>query len=694
MITQIIIIRELLSVLGGNELIIGICTGSWMLLTGIGALLNKKFENLVKKSGFTGFIQICLSVIPIIIVFCLYFFKNHLLLYGIMPNFIQVLLFSLLLLLPYCLIAGLAFPVFAHFAAKEVTNKVSKIYALETAGGVAGCIIFTFFLSNKTDSWNILLMLAIINLLLGSGYLFFKNNFIYSIIIFAIALIIIPLFNILKIKDITLNMIYPDQQIILSEESSYGKLVVTKQSGQLNYYENGVPIFSSNNVIENEEIIHFGMVQRDSIKDVLMIEGGSGGALLEILKYPVQNIIYTCINPLLIKTGKLSGNIPENNKIQIFNVDGRFFINNTKKYFDMVFVNTSEPSTINLNRFFTKEFFYDIKKKLKPGGIVITSLPSTANYMSNKQLSMHSILNTTLKSVYKNVEIIPASRNYFLASDSVIYINIAEKIMNKNIENQYVNQYYISDISLKEYSETIEKKLIKNADINSDFRPVEFYNQLGVWYEKTSTNTLLFTVIIVAIVFLFIFFLNPVRLGVFSSGLNISSIELLLIMTFQILYGYIYEYIGLLIALCLTGLALGSYFAEKINVNNKYKVFMNRQFMLVLIPLFIVPSFILYSNYSVSSLILFIYISLFSFGGSLIGGLQFGLSTKLQNKKILDKARLSYSADLFGSFAGALIIPLLLIPVWGFVKTCLILSGFNLLCLLIMWLKRNYILIN
>jgi len=91
---------------------------------------------------------------------------------------------------------------------------------------------------------------------------------------------------------------------------------------------------------------------------------------------------------------------------------------------------------------------------------------------------------------------------------------------------------------------------------------------------------------------------------------------------------------------------------------------------------------------------LFIYISLFSFGGSLIGGLQFGLSTKLQNKKILDKARLSYSADLFGSFAGALIIPLLLIPVWGFVKTCLILSGFNLLCLLIMWLKRNYILIN
>ena len=41
MITQIIMLRELLSVFHGNELIIGIALSNWMLLTGIGAYLGK-----------------------------------------------------------------------------------------------------------------------------------------------------------------------------------------------------------------------------------------------------------------------------------------------------------------------------------------------------------------------------------------------------------------------------------------------------------------------------------------------------------------------------------------------------------------------------------------------------------------------------------------------------------------------------
>ena len=55
--------------------------------------------------------------------------------------------------------------------------------------------------------------------------------------------------------------LYPNQEIIYHDETAYGNIVVTKKAEQFNFYENGVSLFSTDNVISNEENVHYAMIQ-------------------------------------------------------------------------------------------------------------------------------------------------------------------------------------------------------------------------------------------------------------------------------------------------------------------------------------------------------------------------------------------------------------------------------------------------
>ena len=73
--------------------------------------------------------------------------------------------------------------------------------------------------------------------------------------------------------------------------SPYGSLVVTKSGGQLNFIENGAPLFSTENAEKVEETVHYAMAQRPHAVNVLLVSGGVSGTLQELLKYPVGGSI-------------------------------------------------------------------------------------------------------------------------------------------------------------------------------------------------------------------------------------------------------------------------------------------------------------------------------------------------------------------------------------------------------------------
>ena len=106
--TQLALMRELLGAFSGNELVLGLVLGNWLLLMGIGAWLGRTSDKLQNPLAVLVVVQILLAVLPLLQVFLLRALRNVVFVRGAAVGVSQTVLSSLMLLLPYCLIAGYA----------------------------------------------------------------------------------------------------------------------------------------------------------------------------------------------------------------------------------------------------------------------------------------------------------------------------------------------------------------------------------------------------------------------------------------------------------------------------------------------------------------------------------------------------------------------------------------------------------
>ncbi len=118
------------------------------------------------------------------------------------------------------------------------------------------------------------------------------------------------------------------------------------------FIENGLPFFSTHNVEQIEETVHYAMAQRPDARKVLLVSGGVAGTANEILKYGAAQVTYVELDPLIVAVGRkyLPGNL-DDPRIHVVNTDGRLFIKQTNERFNVVIVDVPEPSTSQINRF-------------------------------------------------------------------------------------------------------------------------------------------------------------------------------------------------------------------------------------------------------------------------------------------------------------------------------------------------------
>ena len=105
-LTQVTLMRELLSVFSGNELVFGIVLGNWMLLTGLGSALGKAAGRL--KSPQTVFVlaQVLVAVVPIGEIFLLRMMRDIIFIRGSEVGVTETVVACCVLLAPYCIILG------------------------------------------------------------------------------------------------------------------------------------------------------------------------------------------------------------------------------------------------------------------------------------------------------------------------------------------------------------------------------------------------------------------------------------------------------------------------------------------------------------------------------------------------------------------------------------------------------------
>ncbi|MFH1319181.1 MAG: fused MFS/spermidine synthase [Bacteroidota bacterium] len=689
LITQIILLREFLSVFYGNELVIGIILANWMLLTGIGSYFGKYSDRIANKTTSIIILQVLIAILPIITVFLLSSLRNIVFPVGGMISFIQILYSSFILLLPFCLISGFLFTLFCNLISEKYkANLISKVYSLEAIGSITGGLLFNFVLIYFLKTFQSLIVLMIINLTV-SFILSLKLKVLrprYIILLLSFIFLFLTLY--FNLDNISKNLLFKNQELIYQKDTPYGNLIITKSGEQENFYENNVLLFSTNNVIANEEDVHYAMLQHSNPENVLLISGGISGTTQEILKYNVNKIDYVEINPWLIDIGKNYTSALENKKINVINEDARLFIKNTSELYDIVLINLPEPGTAQINRFYTMEFFRELKKKLNKDAVISLRLMSTENYMSEEAGQIHSVIFNTLKTAFNNILIVPGEKNYFLASDKELKINVVQMIEKRGIENEYV-QYYLDDQLLGDRSNYILSNLDVNADINKDFIPVSYHQQLLYWLSYFKFNYWFLTAVLLIVVLFIILRLNPVNLGLLTGGFAASSIEVLLLISFQIIYGYVYQMMGIIITLFMAGIAVGALYRHKIlriiSVNNFIKIQFGIGLYSILLPFILLGL----KTVSIDPVIIHLAFFLLTFFFALLIGMEFSLASKLQSGKISSIAAGIYSVDLLGSAIGALVVTAYLIPVLGIVQVGIIIGLLNFASGVVCFIKRK-----
>ncbi|MDP2335389.1 MAG: hypothetical protein Q8N05_02850 [Bacteroidota bacterium] len=688
-IAQVILLREFLSVFNGNELVIGLVLANWMVLTGLGAYLGQYPIRIKKAYPVIISGLLILSVLPFATAFLINFLKNIVFPIGAMISVFQIFFASLLLLIPFCLVSGFLFTFIAScYSEIRRQNEAGPVYGFEsvgsTVGGLLSGLLFIFVFSSIES----LLVLAIVN-----GLVLFLINLqrLGRKRIWVPLLVAVPAFVLLffhpekKIR----SLVYPNQEIVVSKDSPYGNIVIARRENLWSVYNNNVLLFDSENFMLNEEAVHFPMLQHPHPAKVLLVSGGISGQIAEVRKYGKISIDYVEDNRWLLSLMKDTLRKMTDENLNVFATDPLRFIRKTQKSYDVAILNLPGPSTMQSNRFYTLEFYKLLKQKLTPGAVVSFGIQAPPNYLNSEAVDLNSTLFATLKKVFQNVLIIPGEKNYFLASDAPLTSNISQTVQEKQIENRYVNPYYIDDSLLKSRGDNILAALNPAAEINQNLKPVSYFQQLFYWLSQFKGKYGVMAVCAV-VLSLFVFFRGSTpSKAMFLTGFSATGLEILLLFGLQVFFGNIYLLTSFVFTGFMFGLASGSFFGKS------FKSAPGKSYLSVTqIVIGIFAAIISVSLFSpeMADLPPAIVYSLFLAATVLIGGLtgfQFTRASLARIGSYADISGKTYSYDLFGSAMGALATAIFLVPKLGIVASVLTISFLNLVFGIWLILKKK-----
>ncbi len=365
-----------------------ITIGLYMSAMGIGSYVSKH----VKNKLFNKFIYVELLT-------------------GILGGFSTLILFvaniytqiyyliMYLLIIAIGILVGLEIPILTRIIEENDSNirvNLANIFTFDYIGGLIGSIAFPLLLFPKLGFITTSLCVGTINIfvslliILKYGKWVSKSEIIRAIIAFALVIIFAFLLCGDKIAKSIEGGLYRDD-IVYSEQTMYQKIVITKHKDDLRLFLDGNIQFSSKDEYRyHEALVHIPFLYTQKHDRVLILGGGDGLAVREVLKYDdVKEIVLVDIDSEmtnLCKTNaeiaKLNNNSLQSEKLKILNQDAYEFVEKNTDKFDVIIIDLPDPNNEALNKLYTNVFYNYIKANLNETGVAVTQ--STSPYYAKK----------------------------------------------------------------------------------------------------------------------------------------------------------------------------------------------------------------------------------------------------------------------------------------------------------------------
>lgn len=535
---------------------------------------------------------------------------------------LRVWIGSLLVLAPLALLLGAQFTFLCRLFSQGNPSEgraAGIVYCLEAVGSVCGGILFTFVLAGRVQSAHTVLVLVILNavsaalLSAGAGgvpnpgaprgstvrHSVSRGTGIGPAARTTLCLIVLSAATLLwasgwagALEHLTAKLRWRGLDLLESADSVYGNVSVFKTGEQLSFFHNGVPAITSPipDIASAEEFVHVSLLSHRSPKTVLSIGGGLGGPMTEMLKHPLEELFYVELDPLVVRMVRkfpsgMTGKELEDPRVHIRYEDGRRFLSRSGGAFDVILVNLAAPSTLFLNRAFTLEFFAAARRHLRPEGLLCLAVPGSSTYLGNELLLLSKSVLTTLRHAFGHVRYVPGERGIFIASSDVAVEALSPEVLagrmrERGIQAAAMSPRYI-DLKLdprrvRWFEEALGS--VGQAKTNQDLSPslvsyVVAYQtaqlhprgrEAFAWLERLRGTHVLAALFLLNIPLLLRAVkgrtprITALSFSIFTTGCSGMTAETIVIFCFQSVYGYVYQWVGILVSSFMVGLALGA----------------------------------------------------------------------------------------------------------------------------------------
>lgn len=402
---EILAASALVNLLGSSIYYFSLIIGIFLSALGMGGWLSSKisgflFEKLVIIEIALAFLGGALSTV----IFGSYVFVFEFLgtssfnsisgfLVGLGLSELIFFLLSFSFIAAVGVLAGFELPIFSRILAEKeiLKNALGNVLFWDYAGAVLISVLMPLFFISTFGVIKTSFLMGVINafaaLLLVAAL---RSQGVSLKPIFKIGIAVVFLFNVfgfLNGEEIELffeKKQYGGREILYHAYSPYQRFsFVRAEDGKISFYINGQRQFESGewDAVYHESFVHPAMSVAKSRDNVLVLGGGDGLALREILKYPeVKKVTLVDIDRAIVAAAtdfefmkSLNENSFSDPRTKIVIDDAFKFVERGQKLlaYDAIFIDFPDPSDDGLARLYSKEFYEMLKNILNNEGVIV-----------------------------------------------------------------------------------------------------------------------------------------------------------------------------------------------------------------------------------------------------------------------------------------------------------------------------------
>jgi hypothetical protein len=269
-----------------------------------------------------------------------------------------------------------------------------------------------------------------------------------------------------------------------------------------------------------------------------------------------------------------------------------------------------------------------------------------------------------------------------------------------------MNRHYLDAMLTADRMRDMQHAIAQPAALNNDFNPVLYFYHLRYWMSQFKIGFGVLEVLLLGLLGIYLVRLRGTAFVLLASGFAATTLEIVLLLAFQVLCGSVYHQLGIIVTVFMTGLALGAVLTNrpiKSRTNGAMEcggqpahapspplhlsssptakhlallAFAIAGYASVLA--FLLPMLNRLGDAAASQVFIKAAIALLTLILAMLVGMQFPLANRLEFDGTVAGASHLYTADFVGAFLGALLASTLLMPLIGVTGVCLLTAGLNL----------------